>query len=1593
MSEIGNSTIRDGQDGVNLRISAQDLSGLGSDVQNLLKQLAASQQGQQQERQTTYCSQSEIPANIPSRNGREMIQHPASLAPTTVPPARNGHHHLITNSWQHEIALQEPTELALDDFATLNATKHFTVQSSSSPVGMSSSSSPAAKASLRRQTLPGSSRVSTASSSNSRNSRSLELAHAPPIANGINLINPREVLPDRFRQIFPYDLFNAVQSKCFEDVYQTNDNLVVSAPTGSGKTAILELSICKLAQLKGDEIYKIVYLCPLKALCTERANDWRQKFGLLAIEVAELTGDTSHAEMRRVRQATIIITTPEKWDSITRSWSDHRKLLDLVELFLIDEVHLLKEPRGSTLEAVVSRMKTRGANVRFVALSATVPNSDDVARWLGRDHTSSGLPARRATFGEEFRPVKLQKFVYGFDKKTNDYQFDTFLTDQLYPHIAKHSQKKPILVFCQTRKSCQSSAKKLAEEWNERQPQLRPWPEPGKRIPVISPELQEIVRYGVAFHHAGLDAQDRRAIEQAFLDGRLSVICCTSTLAMGLNLPCHMVVLKGTTSYQESSIAELSDLEIMQMLGRAGRPQFGNSGVAVILTRARNKQHYEDMGSGQQILESTLHQNLIEHLNSEINLGTFQDIQKAKEWLNGTFLAVRLDRNPIYYKLTETNSLTSPLDDRLEEICETDISKLQQAGLVTEEPTFRSTDYGRAMSRYVIRFSSMQRILQIPQGAKMEQVLTAVCEADEFKDFRWRTHERDVFRELNKNPFIVYPIKEAINTMAHRVSLLLQAALGCVDLSDVPEVVRRQMILDTGLLFEKMHRLVRAVVECKASDLDGVTCRTALELARSMAARAWEGKSMQLTQIPQLGPVFMRKLVASGITTVHDLAKAGTSNIERILSRNPPFGKKMMDELAHFPRLTIEARIVTNNPQTRHSRMQPIARIDVTLGFSNTLDKLRWRGKIPSVTFMAETTEGVLAHWWRGSINKFKKENDHKMSLHFEVDLSDFFEEIICYFACEDIVGTVVTRKLQHGLPASAFLPKPKATPQPFRTPDQSAASWMDDDIGDNDLLEVTKERQSDGEERLAVSDVDSQWSLMDRDGSFRADNKLSTQEENLRPSQESEKEDIPWQPVQLPNGKFKCNHHCADAGFKISSGKACAHRCCREGLDKPRKPKRLSLKRKADTEEVVVADSRSWPTSDPPTKRTKTALSQMPEAQTSSQKQDSSMGTLSCATANRQDHRLIDLDDFDLDGDGLIDLTQFEGAHVDAPHNSHRSQYKPKSFTSKKELAENEAGIFEGLSDDALQHNIGPPFGDTRIPNDSVVAGKKTSPLHPELLKARSNSTDNFSGDSVVEGLDTSDCDGKPSREQSFQVRTTGASKRRLEDIADNQFLEGDENGLTSRESSSTSPPTMTRYLRQMTAKGRRESESRINVERHRKALSYTFIDFDEHSLSPDECGMATRVQEVDNPPSYVFSTNLDTIIQQEGVKDVSAQYPEEDGLFSDKYALPTPHTTSSIHDALVQQESIIEVEGKDSQEQTYIFSDKYMLPPPKDAFGECSVIPPCPNVGNPHGTGEIDYFPKNYSRSEKPQQGDPEWEGFEPDFTDDFRDLVEFI
>ncbi|KAI0875769.1 hypothetical protein GGS24DRAFT_515020 [Hypoxylon argillaceum] len=1011
---------------------------------------------------------------------------------------------------------------------------------SSSPSG-AGQSSPSTRISLERQRQAKHNNLAPKWNENFQ----LDLDHAsdlPPIINNTRLVDPRQSLPDRFRPIFPFQLFNAVQSRCFPLVFGTNDNVVISAPTGSGKTAILELAICKLVSSQGGDNFKIVYQAPTKSLCSEKARDWQTKFRHMNLQVVELTGDTSQAEARRVGSASIIVTTPEKWDSITRKWKDHRKLLELVRLVLIDEVHILKDPRGATLEAVVSRMKTIGASIRFVAISATVPNIADVAQWLGRDHQNQLEPARFEMFGEELRPVKLQRHVYGYEGAPNDFIFEQTLDGKLNLLLAKHSQKKPIMIFCFTRRSCERTARSLAEWWSTCRANDQPWPAPSNHVPVLSQDLQELVRCGVAFHHAGLDTKDRAAIEASFHNGQLHVICCTSTLAVGVNLPCHTVVLKGTNHYTDDGPQEYSDLEVVQMLGRAGRPQFDTSAVAIIMTRLANTERYKKLVSGEEVLESTLHRNLLEHLNSEIGLGTIQDIRTAKKWIGGTFLCVRVRQSPSLYDLENVQN-SAGADEQMEEWCERDVKLLQDHGLVTKRIPLMCTEYGQAMSRYMIQFETMKLLLSIPHAASIEEMLTVICKAIEFKDFRFKPAERAVFRELNKSPLILHPIRETLTLTWHKIFMMVQIYLGGVDLPADKDsnFIRQDLMREKRKIFDRLKRLVRCVIDCKAFEGDGLGTKAALELSRSIAAHAWENKPAQLSQIPGFGPVAVRKWIGCGIHTVLDVADKGVLDIERIASRNPPYGRNVQKILEDFPRLTLKADLVESRAPNFESDDPISVTVKVCLGHRNTKAVPLWKDRIPALTFIALTSDGTLAYFWRGSMKKFDKSN--ALDMKFPVALIAPNQTIFCYFSCEEIVGTEAVKTLEPNIPESVFKSiRPRAARPNVSTLDSADIEEDYGDISDEAMLKALgSPRPPNPEPCLQPFDTSEE--------NFPLIDEILSQEDILSETNLH----------KMDNGKYVCNHHCQNGGL-TKLGKPCNHKCCREGVDKYRAPKSLKL-------------------------------------------------------------------------------------------------------------------------------------------------------------------------------------------------------------------------------------------------------------------------------------------------------------------------------------------------------------------------------------------------------------------------------------------------
>ncbi|KAL0883307.1 hypothetical protein ABMA27_016718 [Loxostege sticticalis] len=409
----------------------------------------------------------------------------------------------------------------------------------------------------------------------------------PPKGTGqYNEFRSVEEIDTKYRDVFAYPFFNLVQSRVIDDALYSDKSLVVCAPTGSGKTVVFEMAIVQLLmemeEENSTEDFKIIYMAPVKALCTERLTEWYSKFTGLGLLCIEVTGDTD-VDFTQLQAYKIIITTPEKWDMLTRRWKDHRGLVEMIKLFLIDEVHILNdESRGPVLEAVVSRMKTiqsaaqlahrieklqkqyqnsfedgheviprtavdSAPTIRFVAVSATVSNPEDVAAWLKTDDK----PAVYYKFGDECRPVKLRRVVEGYPcpDGTSIFKFDIILNYKLWPIIQKYHDGKPTLIFCNTRKSVLLTAETLSREIT-----ITFSPEQKVKLTALAStiknkKLQSLVLAGVGCHHAGMLYEERTYIEYAFRNGDLPILVTTTTLAMGVNLPAHLVIIKNTQQY------------------------------------------------------------------------------------------------------------------------------------------------------------------------------------------------------------------------------------------------------------------------------------------------------------------------------------------------------------------------------------------------------------------------------------------------------------------------------------------------------------------------------------------------------------------------------------------------------------------------------------------------------------------------------------------------------------------------------------------------------------------------------------------------------------------------------------------------------------------------------------------------------------------------------------------------------------------------------------------------------------------------------------------------------------------------------------
>ncbi len=373
---------------------------------------------------------------------------------------------------------------------------------------------------------------------------------------------------------------NPVQKLALQAGLLEGKNIVVFAPTSSGKTLIAEIAMLNTILNKKR---KAIYLAPLVALASEKYESFKKKYEKLGLKVALSVGNYDSSDPF-LAAYDIIVCTNEKFDSLIRH---HAPWIEQVGIVVVDEIHLINDAsRGPTLEILLTLIKDYLPSVQIIALSATISNARELAEWLNAELVYS-----------DWRPVEIK---YGI-AYPNQIEFldgkEVELKQDLVEGIVEYvlRKRKQALLFVSTRRRAEALAEKLSkivEKFlgkNEKEMLAKLAEKIENTLDTPTKQCRreaKVVKKGVAFHHAGLLFSQKKAIEDAFKKRLLKVIVATPTLAWGVNLPSFLVAIVDAKRYYTGlGNVYLQNLEVHQMLGRSGRIDYDDHGEAIIVAK------------------------------------------------------------------------------------------------------------------------------------------------------------------------------------------------------------------------------------------------------------------------------------------------------------------------------------------------------------------------------------------------------------------------------------------------------------------------------------------------------------------------------------------------------------------------------------------------------------------------------------------------------------------------------------------------------------------------------------------------------------------------------------------------------------------------------------------------------------------------------------------------------------------------------------------------------------------------------------------------------------------------------------------------
>ncbi|XP_059610853.1 U5 small nuclear ribonucleoprotein 200 kDa helicase [Phlebotomus argentipes] len=733
-----------------------------------------------------------------------------------------------------------------------------------------------------------------------------------------------EKLPKYVQPVFEgFKTLNRIQSRLWKSALETDENMLLCAPTGAGKTNVALLTMMREigkhinddGSINTDE-FKIIYVAPMRSLVQEMVGNFGKRLGCYNLTVSELTGD--HQLTREQIAATqIIVCTPEKWDIITRKGGE-KTFTSLVRLVIIDEIHLLHDERGPVLEALVARtirnIETTQEDIRLIGLSATLPNYQDVATFL-RVRPEKGL----FYFDNSFRPVALEQQYIGVTEKKALKRFQV-MNDIVYEKTIEHAGRNQVLIFVHSRKETGKTARAIRDMCLEKDTLGSFLREGSASMEVLrseaeqvkNSELKELLPYGFAIHHAGMTRVDRTLVEDLFADRHIQVLVSTATLAWGVNLPAHTVIIKGTQVYnpEKGRWTELGALDVLQMLGRAGRPQYDIKGEGILITNHSELQYYLSLLNQQLPIESQFVSKMPDMLNAEIVLGTVQNVKDAVNWLGYTYLYIRMLRQPTLYGISHDQMKEdSLLETHRADLVHTAALHLDRSELIKYDRktgNFQVTELGRIASHYYCTHDTIMTYNQLLKPTLSEiELFRAFSLSGEFKNITVREEEKLELQKLMER--VPIPIKESIEEPSAKVNVLLQAYISQLKLEGFA------LMSDMVYVTQSAARLLRAIYEMVLYRGWAQLAEKSLTLCKMIDRRMWQSMS-PLRQFRKMPEEIVKKIEKKNFPweRLYDLEPNEIGELVRV----PKLGKTIHKFVHQFPKLDLSTHIQPINTST-----------------------------------------------------------------------------------------------------------------------------------------------------------------------------------------------------------------------------------------------------------------------------------------------------------------------------------------------------------------------------------------------------------------------------------------------------------------------------------------------------------------------------------------------------------------------------------------------------------------------------------------------------------------------------------------------------